>query len=1753
MTRKLSLALLFFVLLLPAHAIAQVKTFSHAGIARDAERYEGAVKASIASGAGEAQALIAAGRRALGENDPRMATRAFTQAASLAPQDAEAWILLAHALLATTPDPNRPAERYDLPANASAAAYLGYRRASMRDLEANALAVLGEALKRRSMWRPAIEALKASLAIEEVPEIRSSYEALRSEHGFRLVDYTVEQDSAAPRVCLQFSENLQRGQDYTKFVAVDGKDAQALVAEGKQLCVEGLSHGQRYQVLVRAGVPSEVAETLEKPAELAIYVRDRSPSVRFTGRSYVLPSRGQSGIPVVSVNTEKVAIEVYRIGDRSLVTALTNGDLQRQLSGYELEQLRQSTGARVYRGELDVASRLNEEVTTAVAVSEAVPELKPGVYAMIAKPAQSQDEYGPHATQWFIVSDLGLATFTGEDGVHAFVRSLATTEPVANTSLRLVARNNEVLGTAKSDARGYARFEAGLTRGEGGAAPALIVAEAENGDYAFLDLTAAAFDLTDRGVKGREPPGPLDAYLFTERGVYRPGEEVNLTALVRDRGGQSSGVPVTLIVTRPDGVEHSRIALTDDELGGRTAALRLGSSSMTGTWRARLHADPKDDPLANIAFLVEDFVPERLDLDIEPVAKVLAPEETGVVNISGRYLYGAPAAHLAVEGDIVVKPAAEGLSAFPGYHFGLADETLNPVRAPIEGLPKTDADGDAELNVMLPPVPRTGRPLEAELLLRLREPGGRSIERRVTLPVDLRAARIGVKPLFRDLQLREDTTAQFDAILLDADGQRASVSGAHWELVRLEQRWQWYSRDGYWTYEPMTLTRKVAGGVINIGADQPARISANVDWGRYRLEVTAPEPGGPVSNVVFTAGWYADEGADSPEMLEVALDKPTYKAGDVAKLKIADRQGGRALVAVLGEGLLASQEVELPAGGGEIAIPVESTWGPGAYVTAMLYRPLDEKAKRMPGRAIGVKWLPIDQSARTLSVGLDAPSQVRSGTTLTVPVKLGGLVAGEEARVTVAAVDLGILNLTRFEAPAPEGWFYGQRRLGTEIRDYYGRLIDGMRAERGRLRSGGDEGGGLAMQGSPPVEEIVSLYSGIVRVGADGTATVDFDLPEFNGTVRLMAVAWSAGKLGHATADIIVRDPVAVLAAGPRFLTLGDEARLQIDLHNIEGVAGPLNVTVEQESPSGLWSTVHQRAVTLAPNERTAEHVSIKPQELGRVAYHVTLAGPGDLKVRRRLTFDVKPPAGDIRRVTVSELAPGGSITLGPDLLGDFIPGSARVAVSIGPAARLDVPGLLTQLDRYPYGCAEQITSRGLPLLYANQLAVQAGLPRDVELKERIEKAIARVFEMQDASGAFGTWGPGSRDMWLTSYVSEFLTRAREQGFAVKSQAFAQALDRLQNFVNYAQDFERGGEARAYALYVLARNGRAPIGEVRYYADTRLDRFATPLAKAHLAAALAMLGDRERADAVFRQAAASTAETNDAVRRDFGSALRDRAALVTLASETRTARDEAARLGAMLADSFARRTYTSTQEQAWLLLAARALADEGRDTVLSVNGAAHEGALSRSLSAADLGDGNVIIRNEGEAAVDAVISVLGSATTPEPPVARNFILERAFYTPEGTPVDLGSATGGTGRLSQTDRLVVVLRVKAELGGRILLVDRLPAGLEIENPRLVSGGDLKSFDWLKSAVGPEHTEFRDDRLVAAFDLTGRNEHDGRRANGQPERRETSLTVAYMVRAVTPGSFVHPAATVEDMYRPERFARTASGRLEVVAKE
>ncbi|HKJ60848.1 MAG TPA: MG2 domain-containing protein, partial [Hyphomicrobiales bacterium] len=799
------------------------------------------------------------------DNDPRSAAGFFASAAVLAPDNADSWLQLARAYLAI--QTQNYSEQSSFRNSATSAAYLAYQRSGNDSLKALALSALGESFAVRSIWRPAIEAYRESLRLQDNADIRVVFDQIVAEHGFRMLDYTVDSDSATPRICLQFSESLAPGRiDFAKYVSLNGEDPAGVRAEDSQLCVDELLHGRRYTLRVREGLPSAVGESLPKSIDLTIYVRDRKPAVRFTSNRYVLPRNGQQGVPVIAINTKSVKVEIYRIGDRQLADEVLDGSFGQQVYGYEAQQLENTRGEKLWTGEMPVRSELNEETTIGFPIDELLPDLKPGLYIMTGQPVEAADEYAERATQWFVVSDLGLTAMNGADGVHGFVRSLTDAQAKQGVEVRLLARNNEVLATATTDENGYVRFDAGLARGKGGLSPALLVAREQNGDYGFLDLTRAAFDLSDRGVGGRQTPGPLDAMLFTERGVYRPGETVYLTALLRDSLGKAAhGVPLTLKILRPDYVEFRRELLQDDGDGGRSLSLDIPNAAMTGTWRISAHADPKGPAIGEAVFLVEDYTPERLEMTLKPAAEVITEEHGVDIAVNGRYLYGAPASNLVLEGEVTVSENRSGRKGYEAYTFGLDDEKFAAERNPLEDLPLTDEKGAATLVAKLPALAQTTQPLEARIAVRIREPSGRVLAETVELPVRPAKPAIGIKPEFSGEHAGEGAGDKaFDIVVLDRDGKPSAMKGLQWELLRLEQRFQWYNRDGRWDYETVTYVRKAANGTVDVEAGSPARITVPAGYGRFRLEVTAPGSQALPASHSFYSGWYVSEGSETP-------------------------------------------------------------------------------------------------------------------------------------------------------------------------------------------------------------------------------------------------------------------------------------------------------------------------------------------------------------------------------------------------------------------------------------------------------------------------------------------------------------------------------------------------------------------------------------------------------------------------------------------------------------------------------------------------------------------------------------------------------------------------------------------------------------------------------------------------------------------------------------------------------------------------
>ncbi|MCB5411037.1 alpha-2-macroglobulin family protein [Pseudogemmobacter faecipullorum] len=1668
------------------------------------------------------------------QGDMIMAT-AFTGAALNVEDRPDLWLEYARRASQTADrDENN---RYWYRQRALLAAINGYLRSEHPAQRHSLLVQMALDLEQQGMGREMVPALRLAQDLQQRSDTAQLLETAMGKYGFRIEDHVVEADLARPRICARFTEDLvATGVDYSDYIKLPGAGLAVEMPDQRQLCLTGVQHGERYSLTFRQGLPAADGQSLAKDIELSMYIRDRAAAVRFPGRGYVLPKTGDAALPVESVNIDTIELELYQVTDRNMLRSIQEYYFGTPMAYYQEYDFRADIGTSVWKGEARLLREVNRDVTTRLPLGEALQGKEAGIYALRAAIPGSDSYDTAPAWQWFVISDLGVTTLSGVDGLHVFVRSLASAGAKAGVTAELLSRANAVLGTTTTDDQGYARFDAGLARGTGAQAPAMIVLRDGDSDISFLSLTDPEFDLSDRGVEGREPAPPVDVFLTTDRGAYRAGETVYATAVARNPVAEAvEGLPLTAVLTRPDGVEYSRQLVEDKGAGGYVFELSVAGSAPRGVWSLAILADAKGEALTRKTFLVEDFLPERIDFTLKTEGETLSlSEPVAALTLDAKYLFGAPAAGLAVEGEVLLR-AAPGLTAFPGYVFGRHDQPFETLSEGLGGA-ETLEDGKAYIDAALPVAENVDRPLQADFVLRVSEGSGRPVERRLSVPVTPDGPMIGVKPGF-DGVVAEGSEARFSLIALGPDLAPQPME-VKWTLTRLQTDWQWYQSYGSWNWEPVTYRSVVAEGAASLGGD-PAEISAKVDWGQYELKVEEIGGSKVVSSTGFYSGWYAPADVSAtPDTLELSLDRPDYKAGDQAQLRIVPRAAGTALVTVVSNRLVGMKAVEVSEGENLIALDVTDDWGAGVYVTASVLRPMDVAAGRVPSRALGLSYAKIDPGKRALQATVEAADAVDPRGALDVAVKVEGIEPGETGYVTIAAVDQGILNLTAFKSPDPQGHFFGQRKLGVGIRDIYGRLIDGLNGAEGEVRSGGDAGAQARLQAPPPTEELVAYFSGPLEVGADGYARTSFTLPSFNGSVKVMAVAWSKTGVGQADKEVLVRDPVVVTASLPRFMAPGDASRLLLELVHASGPSGKMSVTAAAE---GVTLGAFPADVTLAEHGKQVIEVPVTALLPGIHKITVTLTTPEGKALVKELTLPVQANDPEVAKISRLDLKSGESFTFDQAVFADLQPGSGKSVMTIGPLARLNAPGLLVALDHYPYGCTEQMTSRALPLIYFDEMARLLDLKGADNIRGRVEQAVAEILTRQASSGSFGLWSTGSGDLWLDSYVTDFLSRAKAQGYAVPDLAFRNALSNLRNQVNYAPEFdaktEGGGTALAYALMVLAREGAAAIGDLRYYADVKGDDFATPLAQGQLAAALASYGDQTRADQLFRKAGTRMQERFAAEsgkesywRADYGTNSRDAAALLTLAVESGS---QAIDREALTDRLVSRGSNLSTQEATWMLMASNALIDRPDTSGITLNGAAAEGPLVRILQD---GAEPVVVKNEGADTI-LTLSTYGIPAEAEPAGGNGFTLERAYYTLEGEPASAESVKSG-------DRLVVVLTVTPwdQASARLLLADPLPAGFEIDNPNLISGGSTSGLGWLNDLPGEDisnranHAEFRQERFMTQVDWTSRN----------------AFRASYIVRAISPGQFHHPAASVEDMYRPDFRARTGIGQVTVTAE-
>ncbi|MCC4606768.1 alpha-2-macroglobulin family protein [Xanthomonas campestris pv. zinniae] len=1567
--------------------------------------------------------------------------------------------------------------------------------------------------------------------------------------GFALARAYPDQTSDGLSLALEFSRPLVGTQDFDALVRFEekvgtGDSSWSLSEDGKTLRYPYVEAAKDYTVLVDANLLAADGSRLGKPLKQKVYTGELKPVAGFASQGSVLPARESRGLPVVSVNVPEVDVEFLRVREKSLPAFFQqfqrggrrgSWDLESEYSGNEpLSKLADP----VYVNRFILGGKQNERVLTYLPTQDIKELQEPGLYFAVMKRAGSfENEFD---TAFFTVSDIGLHTRAYKDKLFVHTASLQSGEPIKNVELRILDAKGELFLKGATDGNGNALLNYTLDAGH-------VLTARSKTDVSLLPFNQPALDLSEFAVAGRQSAW-FDVFAWAGRDLYRPGETMRVSAILRDNDGKpTKPQPVFLRLKQPDGKTFRETKLQPGEQGYFEFTQQIPADAPTGRWQVEFRTDPASkDAVQGMTVRVEEFLPERMKLDLDSTQKTLGAGQPFKLVANAAYLYGAPADGNRFTAKLAVSVEQHPLESLPGWFFG--DPTLELPREAKDVIDtEFGSDGILREDIALPAEAKPVSTIAAVVSGSVYETGGRTVTRTLKRVLWPAKALVGVRPLFDDADGADaNSNARFEITRVDADGKPQPAKGLKATLVRELRDYHWNYTDNHWDYDFTRRFENKDTRTLDVGSAN-AKIDFPVEWGEYRLDVFDPASG-LTTRYPFRAGWsWNDEnrGLDArPDKVKLALDKTGYRAGDTLKVTLTPPHAGKGVLLVESDKLLYVQDIDVKPGS-TFELPVTEAWERhDVYVTALVFRGGTAPSKITPARAVGVAHVPMDRKARRVAVGLSAPKQMRPEQPLPVTVSVPEL-AGKAAHVTISAVDVGILNITRFPVPDANAQFFAQRRLGTDAYDIYGRVIESFEGASGKLKFGGDMALEALPQAKRPTARVqtVDLFSGSVTLDAKGNARVQLPVPDFNGTLRVSALVYSDTRYGNRDMETIVRAPILAEASMPRVMAPGDRSTVTLDVQNFTGKPGEFNVRVEGIGPLAIAEAA--RSVKLGVDAKQTLSFPLSATEGYSVAkVRVRVDGNG-FKADRSYELPVRAGWPQVLRTQTRVLDQLAPITLDSSFADGLMAGSVTARMVVSPLPPIPFASALQGALEYPYGCAEQTTSKGYAALLLDDATARALGTKGLEAakrRERMEGAFGRLASMQIASGHFSMWGDdGYVNPGLTPYIAEFLLDAKDAGFAVPDNVLQKALNRL------SEDLLSGGNEfygqdrrdnlkfanQAWSGYVLARVNRAPLGTLRALYDNQRDKALTGLSLVHLGVALSLQGDTKRGDAAIKAGFAKDSSERPPYFGDYGSAIRDDALMMALLHERGLSKPEydtrAVALGRALD---ARRAtgwlWLSTQEQVALARLGKALmVGQGKQVsgTLTVGGDAQQIAparlFGRSFDSAALARG-VQFAPQGDAPMYASLEVAGIPRSAPEPDTRHLSVERSWYTTDGKPWTPQA-------LKEGEALIVRVTITANSNmPDALLTDLLPAGLEIENFNL---GDAKQWadvvvDGIgiserSSAADVKHEEFRDDRYVAALALSS-----GSKAQ-----------VYYLVRAVSPGTYTVPPSLVEDMYRPE----------------
>ncbi|MCR5887181.1 MG2 domain-containing protein [Hymenobacter sp. J193] len=1375
------------------------------------------------------------------------------------------------------------------------------------------------------------------------------------------------------------------------------------------------------------------------------------------------------------------------------------------------------------------------------------------------------------------VSDIGLIVKQGKAGsTLVFANSIRNAKAMSGVEMRFISTNNQVMGTGLTNRDGVAKFDS--TAANGRFKLGMVMAQ-QGSDFTFLDLNRSRVETSRFEVGGLQSNAArYQAFLYGDRDLYRPGDTIQTNTVIRTEDWQAppKGLPVKIRLLLPTGKEYASLQKKLSGAGSFEARFLLPPAVMTGLYTLEVLTG-NDVLLASRKLSVEEFIPDRMKVTVKADRAVVKPGQSVSAKITAQNLFGPPAADRKFEVEFSLKEKSFSPKGYEQYTFAInsgdkqrgayGDLESTPISNRFEKTTRegtTDANGRGTATYEVPDYTDLGT-LEGAAFTTVFDETGRPVNRLATFEVQTQPVLFGIRSADDLVSTGKPLAVQLAA--LTPAGKPTSAQ-ARVSIVRLLWETVIERQGGRYIYnsqkrEQLVLNRSVT--VARGGSDAGLNFSPTYS-GEYEIRVSRPGAVTYVARRVYAYG-YGDTQSNSFEVnnegeVTIEADKPKYEPGETAHLLLKTPFPGRVLVTVERDRVLEHFYVNTDEKSAKVDVAIRGNHVPNIYVTATAIREI--KDNRLPLTvARGFVPLTVEKPGARLQVAIKAPAQSRSRTTQLIEVT-----TAPGAQVTLAMVDEGILQMKDYQTPDPYGYFYQKRALEVQAYDVYPFLLP----ELGSSSTGGD-GYDLSRRTTPVPNRRVRLlakWSGVLTADASGKVRYKLQVPQFSGAIRIMAVAYKDDAFGSAEHTMKVADPVVISTALPRFLSPGDTIDVPVTLTNTTKAAMDFSRAIQVTGPAELvdapaaqmnsrgeatWQN-HAELGSLPPNteKRFLYRIAAK-RAIGNVTIKVTVGkttsnGKIDPLSTETIELPVRP-ASPLQKRTGSGVVAGGAAQQ-LNLKTDFLPSSLRSQLVVSRSPMTEFSKDLRYLLQYPYGCLEQTVSAAFPQLYYGDLAATLGQKTGKTGKAglfnpnyHVQEAIRKVEAQQMYNGSLSYWPGGEYDnWWATTYAAHFLLEAQQAGFDVNKNVLDRVLRYLQARVRKRETdtyniIQTGGVIQpvtlakkeiAYSLYVLALAGRPDAVGLNYYKANR-PQLAED-SRYLLAAAFALSGNqRGYQSTVPSRFGASPSIAGRQLDGAFSSPIRDEALVLNALLAADPANPQVTTLARQLSRQVKQAGWLNTQERAFSLLALGKLAKKnaGSTVVASLlaDGKAIGNFSGKDLTVSNVANRQLALRTSGKGSLYYFWETEGISPTGQVREEDAYLqVRRQFLDRSGAPV-------GSTSFRQNDLVVVKITIQsAETAGEVknvAITDLLPAGLEIENPRI---GAVRDLAWATDAAQPDYLDVRDDRINLFTTVT-----------------PAPKAFYYLCRAVSKGTFKLGPVSADAMYNAEYHSYNGAGVVRV----